>query len=255
MNEQEISKMLKDRQAMIATPMYGSICRGEYTHSMLKLACYYSHYGGNFCASFELDDCNITKGRNTLVVKFMESNCTHLLFIDGDILFEPKDVMDLLFLCDPESDKDVVVGVCPKRSINWKTLSKAVENGVPEEELKMFTGDYAIKHLPGVDKVSAKEPFEIMCGGTGFMMIQRRVIEKYCEEHPEKGYFHMGGWIPNIFETGIHEESQEFISSDYVFCRKMRELGFKVWACPWLNLGHCASYVYNGCYSKLSVLK
>ena len=50
---------------------------------------------------------------------FLQSDCTHFMFIDADIEFDPMDVLSLMFLCDEESDKDIVCGVYPKKHVAW----------------------------------------------------------------------------------------------------------------------------------------
>ena len=56
----------------------------------------------------------ITRARNKSLNKFMNTDCSHLLFIDSDIEFQPEAVMDLLLF-----DKDVSCCVYPKKGFNW----------------------------------------------------------------------------------------------------------------------------------------
>jgi len=36
------------------------------------------------------------------------------------------------------------------------------------------------------------------------------------------------------------------LSEDYYFCHKAREAGLKVWAAPWVQLGHFGNYLFEG---------
>ena len=57
----------------------------------------------------------ITRGRNKMVIRFLEDeSLTHLFWIDSDIASPPQQVCRLLL-----ADRDVCAGVYPMKSINW----------------------------------------------------------------------------------------------------------------------------------------
>jgi hypothetical protein len=62
--------------------------------------------------SFLFNESLITRGRNYLAHEFLESDATHLMFIDADIDFDPKDVIALLAM-----NKPVIGGPYPKKCI------------------------------------------------------------------------------------------------------------------------------------------
>ena len=55
-------------------------------------------------------NCHVDDARNSIVRDFLESDCTELVFLDADVTFEPK---DLVQLCG--RDVDIVGGVYPYR--------------------------------------------------------------------------------------------------------------------------------------------
>jgi hypothetical protein len=57
----------------------------------------------------------VSRARNLLVQDLIESDCSHLLFIDSDINFEPEDVLRLLAWGD-DPKKGIVAGVPRTRS-------------------------------------------------------------------------------------------------------------------------------------------
>ena len=102
---------LKKYKIFIATPMYGGICTGQFTNSCLLLQKLFSDFGVECEFHFIFGESLITRGRNNLVDRFISSNCTHLLFIDSDIEFNPHDVFTLLYF-----DKDVIASPYAKNT-------------------------------------------------------------------------------------------------------------------------------------------
>ena len=102
------SSELKKRKIMIATPMYGGQCAGIYTKSSTDLAAAALKYGVECRFFFLFNESLITRARNYLVDEFMRSDCTHLMFIDSDIGFDPTDVLALAAIAEPGSDKEIV---------------------------------------------------------------------------------------------------------------------------------------------------
>lgn len=143
--------------------------------------------------SFLFNESLITRARNYLVDEFIRSECTHLLFIDSDILFDPNDVFALLAL-----DKDVIGGPYPKKSINWRNVFNAskrviTDTGIDESkfnpgELEGVTGDYVFNAVPGTTSFRVSDPLEVMEIGTGFMMVKRGVFDKFRESYPHLNY-------------------------------------------------------------------
>ena len=64
----------------------------------------------NVDSFFIFNESLITRARNYLVDEFLRAEeFTHLMFIDSDINFNPKDVLSLAVLCDDESQLLLVV--------------------------------------------------------------------------------------------------------------------------------------------------
>ena len=76
---------------LIATPMYGGMCLGEYTRSMLNVSPVLGAAKIQHAAAFVYNDSLITSARNKLATLFMNTDNTHLLFIDADIAFDAND--------------------------------------------------------------------------------------------------------------------------------------------------------------------
>jgi len=42
------------------------------------------------------------------------------------------------------------------------------------------------------------------------------------------------------------DEHELLLSEDFGFCKKARDLGIKIWAAPWVKLGHFGTYLFEG---------
>ena len=120
---------LRQKKLFVATPCYGGQCLGLYAKSCLDLQSICIQYGIECRFSFIFNESLITRARNYLVDEFLRSGCTHLLFIDADINFNPQDVLALLAL-----DRDVVGGPYPKKSINWNNIVNAVKRNLENKD-------------------------------------------------------------------------------------------------------------------------
>jgi len=119
------SEELRKRKIMVATPMYGGQCAGIYTKSSTDLATLARSYGVDVKFYYLFNESLITRARNYLVDEFMRSDCTHMMFIDSDIGFDPTDVLALAAIAEPGTDKEIVCGPYPKKAIAWEKIKRA----------------------------------------------------------------------------------------------------------------------------------
>jgi hypothetical protein len=236
----------------VATPMYGGMCTGFYTQSMLQLPTIARNAGVDISFSFMFNESLIQRARNALVHSFMlRQECTHLMFVDADIRFNPVDIITMV-----QADKDIICGIYPKKEINWAGVHNAAANGIQPQDLKRYTGSMVVNLVDyqGTVTVPADQPLRIWNGGTGFMLIKREVFEKLKKK--VKTYRNdvgdLGGTIKpqdliyEYFPVTIEKESQRLLSEDYAFCKIARESKIDVWAAPWVQLGHFGSYLFEG---------
>lgn len=248
---------LRKRKLFVATPMYGGQCQGMYTKSMMDLAAACSRYGIQFRVYFLFNESLITRGRNYCVDEFLRSDCTHLMFIDSDIGFNPEDVILLMALQSDESEYDVIGGPYPKKNISWEKIKHAVDKGFADDNptnLEKYVGDYVFNpKSTGVIPLDA--PFEVAELGTGFMMIRRSTFEKYEKAYPELHYkpdharsehFDGSREIMAYFDCIIDPVTKRYLSEDYMFCYNVSKMGGKVWLCPWMKLQHIGMMMFGG---------
>jgi hypothetical protein len=248
-----VSDSKQDPFLFVATPMYGGMCHGTFAVSMIRMVNVFTEAKMGFTFAYMMNESLITRARDSLAKDFLETPCTHLMFIDSDIGFNPQDIVGMV-----GADKDVICGLYPKKEINWVQVSEAAKAGVEPQQLHNYTGafvmnavDYNAKEVRGV----IGEPMEISNGGTGFMLIKRKVFEKLSDTVPEynSDMYHIVDTerkprvIKQFFATSIDKESgNRLLSEDYHFCKIAREAGFRVYAAPWASLSHTGSYTFSG---------
>ena len=255
---------LRKRKIFIATPMYGGNCGGQYTRAMIELQKICSEYEIQTEFFFLFNESLITRARNYCADEFMRSDYTHLMFIDSDIGFNPHDVLALAALADPESDKDIVCGPYPKKVISWEKIKRAVDKGFADEnpqKLANFVGDFVFNPADDRPEIPLNEPVEVLEGGTGFMMIQRKAFENYAKAYPEFSYkpdhvrsdnFDGTREIMAYFDCVICPDSKRYLSEDYMFCQWARKADIKVWMAPWMRLNHTGSYQFGGSLADIA---
>lgn len=187
-------EVLQKRKLFVATPMYGGMAAGIFTRSISDLSALCTHYGIQLRLYFMFNESLITRGRNYCADEFMRSGDTHLMFIDADIGFDAKDVIDLLALQseNPDDDKyDILCGPYPKKTLAWEKIKVAVDKGFADDnpnDLEKYVGDYVFNPVSGSSEIRLNEPAEILESGTGFMMIRRNTFEKFMDNYPEQSY-------------------------------------------------------------------
>jgi hypothetical protein len=235
----------------VATPMYGGMCTGMYASAIMQLVGVCGQNQMQMYFSFMMNESLITRARNSMAYDFLESDATHLMFIDADINFNPNDIPPMV-----KADVDIICGLYPKKEINWVEVEAAVKRGIPPQELSKYTGAFVVNLPHGTQTTTGKinEPMEIANGGTGFMLIKRSVFEALADKVPSytNDMYHAVDTVrtPKIikefFATSIDEESNRLLSEDYHFCKIAREAGFKVYAAPWASFGHTGTYTFSG---------
>jgi hypothetical protein len=225
----------------IATPMYGGLASGIYTVSMVQLSAILLRNKIDSLYAVTSSESLVPNARNVLTNQFLESQATHLMWIDADIGFNAVDIVSMLMV-----DRDIVCGIYPKKEVDWAGVARAVTAGVPPEELSNHAGSFAIKLLDGSAGNFDRDPddlLEIAAAGTGFMLIKRGVFDTLSEVVRE--YAPDQRTIKEFYATATEPESGRLITEDYHFCQLARSHGFKIYAAPWARLSHAGTYIFD----------
>ena len=89
----------------------------------------------------------------------------------------------------------------------------------------------------------------------GFLLIQRGVLLRLCEAHPELRYrmvqrrADIDREVPyqySLFECMIDTRTGEYLSEDYAFCRRWLALGGEIWMDVKSRLTHYGANPFRG---------
>lgn len=230
----------------IATPMYGGQCYGNYVHGLLSTIATMKKLGVPVYWANMTNESLITRARNELTRQFLEGGYDYLMFIDADIQFTGQDVATLL-----AADCDVACGIYPKKEVNWDNVKKAVAQG--KEDIEDFAGAFVLNMAHDEVETDKNGMVEVRHGGTGFMLIKRKVFEtldnmvpryRRSTEKDEQGEY-IQPETKEYFATSI-DKTGALLSEDYHFCELWRDYGGKIYACPFLKLSHVGTYIYTG---------
>lgn len=233
---------------MISSPLYGGLCTAHYVEGLLQTIGSLQARGVRLYWCHLSNESLITRARNELARLFLASDYSHMMFIDADMVFDGNAVAALL-----DADADIVCGIAPKRELDWPRIERAAAAG--HTGLGDFAGSFVVNLLDETAvQPDARGLIEVRHGGTGFMMINRRVFETLLPHVPSCRVSTIrdratGDYLqpltPEFFATSI-DETGALLSEDYHFCALWRRHGGKVHAQPFVKLGHVGNYVYTG---------
>lgn len=177
-----------------------------------------------------VSDSSPTRNGNRAAADFLESECDVWVNIDADIIFQTKDVDNLL--SHPEL---LVFGIYPKKNEQCHPCCATLENKEP---------------------VANEAGLKIMrrCG-RGFMLVRRELLEKMKEENggPALRYHNSGriewDFFPASAVSGSKsvriEGGRELLTEDWFFCEFARSVGVPVMADARIALAHQGQYIYR----------
>ena len=158
----------------------------------------------------------IDTARNMIVEKTREDpSYTHLLFVDDDQVFPPDALNKLL-----SHDKDIVGAQIFKRRPLYEPCVYTLRGS---------------KYFP----ILVNKFAEVDAIGTGMMLIKTEVFNKI--EYP---------W----FET-VYDEEKTHWSVDFMFCKKAKKLGYKIYCDPTIEIGHLGDAPVRGKQDFLKMIQ
>ncbi len=235
---------------VVGTPCFGGLVTSLYATSLMRLQNACQQRGGiDLSVNLLSGDALITRARQNIVGHFLEHPlATHLIFIDADIAFDPAQVFRLL-----DFNVDMAAGVYPTKRIDWGKVGLMAKAGVPNLESTALS--YVVE-FEDPAKIEAKNGFtKVRYAGTGFLMIKRQALVKMIEAHPELRYTRENQaedplkgskWRSALFNCLVDKETGVYLSEDYSFCRRWRDLGGEIWVDLTSHLAHTGTMTFYG---------
>ena len=228
--------ILRKHNIFFATPCYGGVVTDQFFLSMFRVSQDFMKHGINFRITTLRNESLVTRARNILTAMFLESECSHLMFIDADIEFDSESVLRALAY-----DKPIMAAAYPKKAlpiqyaINFKFIDQATK------QIRIENG-----------------AVEVLDASTGFFLVKREVIEKMMSAYPELHYRNDSNIDPkfnkycySFFDTIHDPDDNRYLSEDYTFCRRWQKIGGEIWLDPNTKLNHVGTYTFEGDVGKI----
>ncbi len=237
---------LSDKRLFISIPCYDAMVTMHTMISVMNLSKLLNSVGITFTIDFIGNESLIPRARNNSLGRFMKSNFTHLLFIDSDIEFQAEAVLDLL-----KSDKDVSCCAYARKSYNFNRLLYSIQHESDSKESLDSRGlDFTYNAIYD-DKnniVTDGDYINVRHASTGFMMIQRPILEKLYKKHTEltiitDNFSKTDEKIVGLFCCMI--KNKQYLSEDYSFCERVIEEGGTIWMNTSHNLNHIGKHSFK----------
>lgn len=217
-----------DVRVFIATPAYDGRVLSDYALALSETMFVSLINGVYATATIMGNGAFIDIARNHFVRMFLETNATHLFFIDADMRWESRAFIELA-----RANMPICAGAYRKR-----------QN--PEE--------YPLRFLSNEDGTIKTNKGWVLADrvATGFLCIRRDVIERMVKE---------GQWIktgndpecPRLFYTK-YEENGHFIGEDFSFCDDYVRI-FKQPIPVWPDFDFTHGVIYEGNLHKYLLRK
>ncbi len=178
---------------------------------------------------FQYGDALIDRSRGIVASRFLEHpEYDVLLFLDDDIIYDPRKIVTMIQTM-LENDLDICGAPYVKKQKEGTNFAIKLEEG----QLVKFGKDGMIHQAKMIS--------------TGCMAIQKRVFKEMVDK--EIVHFCNGGkfkFYPFFKPEEKFVDGQwNYLSEDWAFCHRAKELGFKVWVDMSQKLGHAGRYVYD----------
>lgn len=211
MEEKDLSKY----RVLIAIPAMRSV-QTDFFISVINL-----EYNGNTLLSVAANSL-VYDARNFLVKKAIENDVDYILFIDSDMVFDSKILINLLKDA-VENDYEYITALTFRRQFPTSpTIAKTLtwyqdkDTNLPHGAAEVYA-DYPRDQL-----------FEIAGSGLACTIVKLEAI----------------GRAANAYQMSPFEPLPN-LSEDYSFCFRLKELGIKMYCDSRIKIGHVGDFIFN----------
>lgn len=223
-----VSKALPDLShihVMIATPCGSGKYERLFVNSLWSTIDALRQCGAtvNFAEAPYISD--IALARMKLFGQFIRTDATHMLWIDDDMQWRASDVVRLFTY-----NRDFVAVAGPRKvmppSFAVRVVNEAGQPVLLKQEAE--TGLFEVSHV-----------------GMAFTLITKSCAERVARAYPELECSGDDGRVEfAIFNSMVVR--RRYMSEDFAFCERWRQVGGKVYVDPNISLGHVGAFVWEG---------
>tara|TARA_R100000742_G_C4277488_1_gene99410 strand:+ start:1617 stop:2534 length:918 start_codon:yes stop_codon:yes gene_type:complete len=245
-----VDKNQKPYSIFVGTPCHSEVSL-HYVQALLKFSqmCYAQK------VHFEVQIMKsslVTQGRNLCVSGFLASKCSHLLFIDSDIHFNPATIFKMIV-----ANKDVISVPYPLKTFMWDKAFDEIKNGniKSPEQLSQSMNSYPMRVPDEKDIQINNGVIEVTHSPTGCMLINREVFNKMIKAYPNREISQHtiinGKLVPkkhmwNFFDTLHDPVEKTYLGEDFAFCKLWKDIGGTCYAYVNDEITHVGEHTYSG---------
>jgi hypothetical protein len=205
------------KKLFIGIPVYGGI-NTFFFESLIQFVT--SKRDLDYQLEFVFGDSLVSRARNTLTMRFLKSDCTHMLQIDSDLVFSAQHIERIV-----GHDEAIVGGFYPKK--------------------KQGDIEWVFNCLTPPGEMDSRDLTPVKYIGTGFLCVARSVFEKMISELGDEIVFKVDieekvgfdFWPVGVYK--FDDGSRRYLSEDWYFCQRALDLGFKIFGDNRIALKHC----------------
>lgn len=235
----------KRAQLFIATPTSGGIMKSAYVNSLAAMLSSL-HAAGVGTRYANLDATHIPEQRDTLVHMALQTDSTHVLFIDSDMMFAADLAAKFLTFGKP-----LVGAIYTRRKLDLARVESALAKGAEFKRALAMGHDFTtrIETLP----LQGEDEFRKVQGiGFGFVLVARECFETMTKRLTMQRYpaRYVNGEVIGYFQEATDKDGQR-VSEDYSFCQRWRDCGGDVWGHVFGDIKHVGDFAYGVPYATL----
>jgi hypothetical protein len=221
---QDLHAEIVPHAVMLGVPCYGGAICEATVRSIEAGRALLAENGISTQVTWVRNESLVQRARNTITAHFLASDCEQLVFIDADIEFAAAHLLRLV-----AHPQDVVGGLYRKKvltSVDFAWTPDVAADGTARRHTG--AGLIAARHL-----------------ATGFLKIRRGVFGELAQAFPRMRYRAHDGECEGAWREHLHaffdcwiDADGHYLSEDYGFCVRCRQLGIELWADPAPILRH-----------------
>lgn len=186
------------------------------------------------CISWEKIKTAVDKGVG-------DENPENLAKYVGDYVFNPANGTNQISLQEPAEILEGGTGFMMIRRKTFENFAKAY----PEQS-------YKPDHVRTANFDGSREIMAYFdCPIDHKLTHLNTELEAFLKKNPKATGQDVYKWTKDI-DTASKTYSKRYLSEDYMFCQWVRNIGMKIWLCPWMELQHVGTFTYGGSLKDLA---